>query len=293
MKNHFIISFILALIFISCSQERQDGNRETGLYKRRFDSVRALLTVKDSSVNDLLVSFNEIEKNLDSVTRRQNIISFNVDKQRGELKTDMKHRISSQIDAINGLMEKNRREIETLNQKLKRSALRVGEFQNIIITLNDLITQKNTELAALNERLNALNAQVAQLQVSVDTLSSSNYEQSELIASQTASIQTAYYVVGKSKDLAEMNVIDKNGGLLGLGKTAKLSPEFNPENFTRVDYTQVLSIPIYSKKARIITTHPNDSYVLDKDQNNKFTTLRIIKPEKFWSASKYLVVVNS
>jgi hypothetical protein len=60
-----------------------------------------------------------------------------------------------------------------------------------------------------------------------------------------------------------------------------------------VDYTQVLSIPIYSKTAKVVTTHPADSYILDKDNNNQYTTLRIIQPERFWSASKFLVVINS
>ncbi|MGZ3899095.1 MAG: Cbp1 family collagen-binding glycoprotein adhesin [Bacteroidia bacterium] len=293
MKKYFVTVFIIAATLFSCKQENERESAADNMYKQRFDSIKGLLTSRDSTVSELMDSFNDIERNLDSIARRQNIISFNVDKQRGELNQDIKSHISLQISAINELMEKNKSQIELLNQKLKRSSYRVYQFQNIITTLNDLITQKNTELAALNERLAALNAQVTQLQASVDTLSSSNYEQSELIASQTASIQTVYYLVGKSKDLTKMKVIDKKGGLLGIGKTDKLSPEFDTENFTRVDYTQVLSIPINSKKARVVTTHPGDSYILDKDQNNMYTMLRIIKPEKFWSASKYLVIINS
>lgn len=158
--------------------------------------------------------------------------------------------------------------------------------------MNDQLTQKYTELEALNQRLRALNEQLVKLQNSVDTLSTANNEQSELIAAQTASMRTAYYVVGNSKKLARMKVIDKHGGLLGLGKSSKLSPAFNPEHFTKVDYTQVLSIPIHSKKAKVITTHPSDSYQLVKNEKNQYTMLMIINPEKFWSASKFLVIVN-
>lgn len=159
--------------------------------------------------------------------------------------------------------------------------------------MSDLLTQKDSELAALHARLKALNAQVKQLQVSVNTLSNANTHQSALIASQTESLQTAYYIVGRSKELTHMKVIDKNGGLLGLGKTAKLNPDFCREIFTKVNITQFLSIPINSNKSKIVTTHPPDSYVLENKTNNAANTLHIIHPEKFWSASKYLVIINN
>ncbi|MBI2722091.1 MAG: hypothetical protein HYX39_07945 [Bacteroidetes bacterium] len=159
--------------------------------------------------------------------------------------------------------------------------------------MSDLLTQNHSELVALQARLKALNAQVKQLQVSINTLSSANTHQSALIASQTESLQTAYYIVGKSKELTHMKVIDKNGGLLGLGKTVKLNPDFCQKIFTKVNITQFLTIHLNSKKSKIITTHPKDSYVLEISTNNASSTLLITHPEKFWSASKYLVIINN
>lgn len=159
--------------------------------------------------------------------------------------------------------------------------------------MKEQVTQKNTELAALNERLKALTAQLARLQTSVNTLSNTNYKQSELIAAQKASIRTAWFIVGGSKELVRLKVVDKKGGLLGMGRSSKLSPDFDTNHFTRVDYHEVLNIPINSRKATVVTTHPAGSYVLEKNKQNRFTSLRIIQPEKFWSASKFLVVINS
>lgn len=292
MKKHALL-LGLPLIFFGCNEQNKETVAYTGIYQNQIDSMKNLLNERDASVNAFLASFNDIEKNLDSVAKRQTSIGFDVDNNRGDLRKDTRARINSQISAINELMDKNRMKIEELNSRLRKSGLKINEFQKIINTLNNQLTQKNSELETLNNRLLSLNEQVVQLQVGVDTLSSLNYEQSELITAQTASIHTAYYVVGKSQDLVKIKVIDKDGGLLGIGKTAKLSPELNPANFTRVDYTQTLSVAIYSKKAKIITTHPDGSYIIDKDENGKFTTLRIINPEKFWSASKYLVIINS
>ncbi|MGZ4038226.1 MAG: hypothetical protein ACXVPQ_10395, partial [Bacteroidia bacterium] len=86
-------------------------------------------------------------------------------------------------------------------------------------------------------------------------------------------------------------IIDKTGGLLGIGKTSRLNSEIDPGNFTKIDYTKVQSIPINSRKAKLVTTHPSDSYTWNKE-NDQITALTITQPEKFWSASKYLVVVN-
>ena len=38
-----------------------------------------------------------------------------------------------------------------------------------------------------------------------------------------------------------------------------------------------------------MTSHPADSYSLDKDSNGQYV-LRITNPDRFWSLSKYLVI---
>ena len=88
-----------------------------------------------------------------------------------------------------------------------------------------------------------------------------------------------------------MKVIDKSGGLLGIGKTSKLASNIDNEKFTKIDYAQTSTIPIDSKTAKLITAHPSDSYKLNKEKD-KVVSISITNPEKFWSASKYLVVVK-
>jgi len=88
-----------------------------------------------------------------------------------------------------------------------------------------------------------------------------------------------------------MKVIDRTGGLLGIGKSSRLASNFDNKNFTRIDYVQVNTIPIDSKGAKIITTHPADSYTLNKEKD-KVVSINITNAERFWSASKYLVIVK-
>jgi septal ring factor EnvC (AmiA/AmiB activator) len=285
MKRIIYIAAI-AMSFAACNNHQAEIDQ----VNRQKDSLASIINERDSSLNDFLTSFNEIERNLDSIARKQNAISVNTEKQ-GELNKSTKDRINDNITAINQLMNENRAKIAELNKKLKNAGGKIAHFETMIQTLNEQIAQKDRELASLNDKLNSLNTQVAQLQTSVDTLTRTTASQSQTIADQTAAMHTAYYVVGKSKDLQNMHVIDKTGGLLGIGKTSKLSPALDNEKFTRIDYVQVSTIPIDSKGAKVITTHPADSYTLNKE-NNKVVSLQITNAEKFWSTSKYLVVVK-
>lgn len=288
MKTYLISTLLPAIVLsTACNRETAEHDR----FVHKLDSLNLLITERDSTINDLFTSFDEIETNLDSVAFRQNIISADVEKQKGEVKENSIEHINSQIAAINSLMEQNRQKMEELNAKLKKSSIRINKFQKMVNGLNEEIDQKRNELISLNEKLSAANAQLAELQTSIGTLNNTNSEQLNEIAQKTEKLHTAYYVIGKSKELETMNVIDKTGGVLGIGKTKKLNADINSSHFTKIDYTQVQSIPLNSKKAKVITNHPGNSYILDKDEKGEqYTNLRITAPETFWSTSKYLVI---
>ncbi len=289
----YLAPLMAAVIFFSaCSREKEkEAEAEKNKLSYKLDSINMIANSRDSTINDLLSSFNEIKENLDSVALRQNIISTEVEIRKGEVKGSSKSHINSQISAINELMDKNRKKIANLNFKMKKYTLNIDQLEKMAVNLNEEIAQKNTDLQTLNGKLNSANNQLALLQTSVDTLSSSSLAKSRIIEDQTASMHTAFYLVGKSKDMEKMKIIDKEGGILGMGKTSKLNSDLDNKNFTRIDYTQVLSIPINSKKAKVVTAHPSDSYRIEKE-NGEFTNLRILLPEKFWSSTKYLVVLK-
>lgn len=289
MTKRILIGAALCGSLFGCNTHE----KELASLNQDRDSLMSIINERDSSINDFISSYNDIEKNLSDVAQKQNVIAMNVDKKSGELKQSAKDRINAEINDINALMDKNRKQIADLNRKLKNSSVKSSEFEKMINTLNQQLVEKDSELTDLNNKLTALNTQVAQLQTSVDTLGTLTQKQNETINSQITSLHTAYYVVGKAKELQDSKVIDKTGGLLGIGKTSKLSSRFDNSKFTQIDYTQTTTIPINSD-AKIVTTHPPDSYELDKDakDKDKIIDVRITNPDKFWSASKYLVVIK-
>ena len=277
MKKYLAVA--VSVLLAACTNQTEISN-----VNLQRDSLIAVINQRDSSLNDFMNSFVEVEHNLDSVAVKQNLISSNVSNM-GEFKQTAKDRINAEIAAINKLMNENRQKIASLNGKLKSSNSKNEQLQKMVMALNEQLAAKDKELAALNFKLAEMNGQIVQLQISVDTLSSA-------VATQTTSLHTAYYVIGKSKDLQEAKIIDRTGGVLGIGRTSKLSPDVDNSKFTRVDLTQIGSIPIDSKNVKIITSHPVNSYNLDKDKGDVVKNIVITDPQKFWSASKYLVVVK-
>lgn len=291
MKNLIIIA---ATLFITSCNDLKLSDKDLTRANTQKDSLLQIANANEESINQFIASFNEIERNLDSVAAKQQVINANTQKGSRDIKLDQKSRINDQIASINALMDQNIEKIKDLKRKLKNSSRKNAHLEETIITLNNQLTQKSTELSILNDRLTALDLQVAQLQTTVDTLNGQNFAKSETIKQNIADLHTAYYVIGETKDLQEAQVIDRKGGLLGIGKTSKLSDNFDKNKFTKIDYTQTGSIPV-NDRAKIITTHPADSYTLDMDAKDKkmVKNILITNPEKFWSASKYLVIVKS
>lgn len=288
--NYIIPIFSALLLLTSCKQESTEIVRANP----ERDSLILLSNEHEESINQFIASFNEIERNLDSVAVKQNIIYLNSDKVGRELKPGQKERIIEEIKAINQLMEENIEKIEGLKKKLVRANKKNNHLAETIEFLTNQLAQKNDELMLLNERLSAMDTQIAQLKSNVDTLTQQNNSKSATISDNLNALHTAYYVIGKTKELQEAKLINKAGGLLGIGRTPKLSENFDKDKFTKIDYTQTSSIPVNSDGVKIITTHPADSYTLDKDTKNKNLVKNIVitNAEKFWSASKYLVIIK-
>ena len=108
----------------------------------------------------------------------------------------------------------------------------------------------------------------------------------------TEKLNTAYYAIGTAKELIKQNVLTKDGGFIGLGKSTKLKANFNTAYFTKVDVTTLKEITIGSKKAKVISTNPADSYSFEGEQGKKITNLLINDPAAFWATDRYLVIVT-
>lgn len=276
------------LVLFSCGQHKKEIIR----MQAKQDSVVALNVQKDNSILQFIGAMNEIQSNLDSIKAIEKIVSIQT-APGTELKVEAKNRIIEDIAQINNLLQKNKELVKSLQAKLRSSNRRITELETMIEHLNKQVGEKDAEIANLKQELENLHVDVANLNQKIETITAESEktikEKDQTIEGQTVALNTAYYAFGTKKELADKNVIEKEGGVLGMGTTIKMKKDFNRDYFMKVDIREFKELPLNTKKARLVTYHPDGSYHFKGEKT--FESLVIDKPDEFWKASKYLLIV--
>lgn len=276
-----IFLFSAALIGLSsCNNDSKEVNTLADSLSHVNEGLKMVVSEKDSSIESFIVAFNEIQENLTEVKAKQKMISTSSND--AELRKNMKEQIISDIQSINELMDKNKQKIASLKNKLAKSNGKVEELEKMITFLTTQIEEKDLEIVDLKNQLERLNIEITEITAKYE-------EKAEESNQKTEQLNTAFYSIGTAKELKEKGVLTKEGGFIGLGKTKKLSSDFNKSYFTKIDITQNKSFSLNAKKAKLITNHPSSSYKIEGVKTAD--KLIILNPQEFWSASKYLVIM--
>lgn len=282
----FLTSSVLLILF-SC----QGDIKETQEYKRLLlerDSLAGLVSTDVAQINQFISDMNDIQENLNRIKEAENIVTVN--SSNPEQALSAKERINEDMQLIYDLLQQNKKTIEDLKRKLKKSNSRIAELEKMLAFLEQQINAKDAEIAELRTRLEQMSIKVEILTANIDSLNRESAYKQEVISQKTEELNTAFYVIGSKKELTQNQIITKEGGFVGIGKIEKLRDDFNKDYFTKVDITQVSEIPISANKAKILTSHPTASYRIE--QNNKSVDkIVIIDKKSFWSVSKYLVIL--
>lgn len=274
-----LILSVGSLTFTNCKEEENKGNPLADSLKTANGELSGQLNEKSAALQEFIASFNEIQENLNAIKEKEKIMSNVTTK--GDVK-NKGNQIKEDIQAIYDLMAKNKNRIGSLSAKLKQSNLKITGLEKMIENLQNSLTLKDEEIAELKTRMEGLNIELANLNTNYKVVESES-------AAKTEALNTAYYAIGTNKELKEKKVISKEGGFIGLGKSTKVSEDFNKEYFTKINIEQTTSIPIGAKKAKLITTHPSSSYRLVGEK--PIDRIEITNPKEFWGVSRYLVVV--
>jgi DNA repair exonuclease SbcCD ATPase subunit len=280
MKKYFL--FLLIPFFFACGRE---ARKQAEALQARNDSLMAQTMQKDEAINEFIASINDIQGSLDTIKMKENIINLSTDRG-SELKLSAKEQIKSDIQTIYSLMQKNKETLASLSKKLKNSTLKIDQLQKMVTRLEKELADKTAEIENLRARLAKLNADFEQANLKIDDLSGQVRTQGQQIQDQTKTIETqdeelntAYYIIGNAKELKKNGVV-KSGDILA---------DFNKELFTKIDVRKVTEISILSKKAKLLSSHPSNSYKFSGDKK-VIQALQILDYKSFWSSSRYLVI---
>lgn len=287
MKKLIFGCFCL-LTLASCNVKNSNEYKSLEAQRDSLEQVANQSTNEVAEINNLI---NDIEENFRQIRESEKFLTIE-SKSRGEMTNDTKTRIKDNFEMVNEILKKNKAEIQKLNERLKGSTGQMSGLQKTIERLNNELVERANTISELQKSLATRDSQIASLQTdvksltdSVGTLGVQTAEQAAKIKEQDRELNTAYYMFGTSKELKEAKVI--SGGFLASPKILKETIE--KSKFIRIDIRETMNIPVYDKKAKLLSDHPNDSYVLEKDSNGKMV-VKITDYKRFWSLTKYLII---
>lgn len=281
MKKLLLVACVAAFCLTSCNNGKNDSAAQN---TAQADSLNGIIAQKDSEINDLMGTLNEIEEGFQQISEAEHRVSLAKD---GE-GVNKKQKLKEDIQFIADRMKQNRELIAKLQKQLANGTLKGAQLQKTIEGLQKQLEEKDAQLQTLREELDKKDIHIAELDETVNNLNTKtnrltaeSNQKTETINAQDKQIHTAWYVFGTKKELKEQSIIQNGKVMTG---------NFNKNYFTKVDIRNLSEIKLYSKSAKLLTTHPSSSYSLVRDANKQYT-LRITNSQLFWSTSKYLVVL--
>jgi len=279
---------IIVLIFTAQGIHKRDHEEQMALMENQRLTLTKQLTDRDSTINDWLMTFDKIEKDMSLIKQKENMITL---KSSGsELSKDKKEQVLADIKDINTLLDNNRKKIASLNAQLKNSNGALKGLQERVESLDATLKQYEMDIADLKSNLTKKDFEINQLNVKMAVLDETVTKQYETIQNQTDKLNQAFLASGTYKELKEKGIISKVGGFLGLGRTGTLVPDLPQKSFSKIDIMETKTIPVHSREAKLITKHPSDSYVMVPEEGKRIAYIEIKDPENFWKISKYAVV---
>lgn len=272
MKKVLILIAAAATMISSC----QDGPKRAQLISAN-DSLQAVIASRDAALEEMINTINRVEAGFREINEAQGRI--NLDAVSNE--KSINESIEQDFAYINETLKKNKEEIEKLKAQLNKNQGAYKQLHTMLENLQQQLTQKSAELEAMKSELMKRDIRIANLDKTVEELTQTNEESKQTIDIQEAEINTVWYAIGTKKELKNENIL-KSGDVLR-------ATNANLDYFTKADMRELTTINTYAKSAKLLTTHPENSYTLERDANKQYI-LTIKDAITFWSISKYLVI---
>jgi len=274
---------VAALLLASCASGPSEGELAA---RAETERLKNELQSRDSLIGEMTLSFDDIEKNISLMDEREKLLGENVE---GDLNMDKRQRIVRDLQLMNGLMQESRDRIADLTKRLDKSKIDASGLRKKLKELDLMLASRDSSITTLKDGLLAKDFQIEQVNMQLTAMELEVAKREAFIEQQTNEMNTAWYVVGTSKELEERGVVNRTGGVIGIGKTSAMSSDVAANQFKQVDVRTTNRVPLGVKKATLVSEHPKESYTI-VEEGDELAYLEIKDPAAFWKLSKYMVV---
>lgn len=272
----------MAVILMACGRNSSEYKQ----LQQEKDSLVEAQATQAAELKEALALLNEVEENFEKLREAENFLTAQSNLN-GELSKTQRERIADNFELVHTLLKKNKEELDNLQKKTGKDAQHYSELQKTIVRLQKELESKAVQILTLqqqlgekDEQIRTLSGSLADLSIMVDSLALRSEQQGKALDEKNDLLNTAWYIFGTRRELKAQKVLDGKKLLQG---------NYDKEKFIKIDIRTETEIPLYAKRARVLTSHPEASYELVKG-TDKALTLVIRDYQQFWEASRFLVI---
>lgn len=297
--RHLGLIVLLILAMTGCDRRQAE-------LKKALAESRAAEAQKDSLLTEVLET-TQFVSDLNSELAKARSVSIGLDaEERGSpgLQQDQEERKATLLRIQEVIVRLNESEAKLTatenrakNAKIRNARL-LAQISTYKKTIEDLKTAAEQQRAENEAIIADQRTQIALLAGQVDTLGKERTTLRGSVANLITYKNTVYYAVGTRDELIRNGVVTKEGSKFLVFGGTRLEParNLNREAFTAIDKTQTLSIalPRTDKKYKIVSRQSPSYLTGDVSAKGEVKgVVEIVSPEEFWSASKYLILVQN
>lgn len=288
MKKIILPISVFLLIFSSCDVKK---SKEYQQLQAQQDSLLIESEANRAELSEMMGLIDEIDANFNQVRETEKILAIESQGD-GSFSQEKRDKILNDMTMVKDIIDKNKKDLEKLNERLKNSNAQVSGLKKTVERLNNELKERSETIIQLQAALEKRDAKISELETellsirsNMDNLAEEQQMQDQLLKEQELKLNTVYYMFGTSKELKEAKVI--SGGFLR--STKILGENIESSMFIGVDKRITNEIPVFSTKAKILSEHPEGSYVFKKDDKDEIV-IDILDENKFWSLTRFLIV---
>jgi hypothetical protein len=275
--------------------------------RARVDSMQAVVTQQGQLVQKLTAQRDSASRvlgdadafigNIDSSISRasgSSTPSRGTASSEGPLEDQVHHRqeVLRRVNALVARARETVKEVAALKAREKQLMAANGELEDTMSVQAQRLAADAQLIAQLQGTIEQQAKQMVALQARLD-------EFDKQLATEHTAAARAYYVIGTENELLKKGVIVNAGGanlvVKRVGRTLVPARTLNQDAFTPIDTREVheIAVPDSTKRYQIVSLQSLDDAQVSQRNGTSFRgSLAIPDADKFWAASRYLIIVQ-
>ena len=297
MINHFrtSLSAACALLLAACGPSAEHQRADSAavalstLHADRASQLSAQLGAQKDSLTRVVLQADDFIMHMDS--------SVNTVKglPKGKRADERLDPLARQVQNRKLVMAR----VDALVERARTTSSQLAKSRTTNTALRAQLSSDSTMIADLNTTIHRQAAMIEVLSVRIDSLKNATMQLASSLTNAEAAHNKAYYVIGSEDELVKRGVIVREGGANLIfahpGRTLQVARSLDPQAFTPLDQRNVrtIAVPDSTRRYRVVSRQSlDDAVVSQRDQNSFRGNLTIASASKFWTPSRYLVLVE-